>query len=142
MAALGIWVAVDFNSFWINFHYLFFDNDLWILSYRTDRMIRICPQQLFYDIVVKFGLIFLAAFGALLAAAIVGSPEQESRGALMLSVGAPPECPALRSLRSAPQKAPFQKERSPQATEDCLIPSAQRISSTQMQQQRNDAHEI
>ena len=36
-------------------------------------MIRICPQQLFYDIVVKFGLIFLAAFGALLAAAIVGS---------------------------------------------------------------------
>ena len=73
VAALGIWVAVDFNSFWINFHYLFFDNDLWILSYRTDRMIRICPQQLFYDIVVKFGLIFLAAFGALLAAAIVGS---------------------------------------------------------------------
>lgn len=53
VAALGIWVAVDFNSFWINFHYLFFDNDLWILSYRTDRMIRICPQQLFYDIVVS-----------------------------------------------------------------------------------------
>ena len=71
VAALGIWVAVDFNSFWINFHYLFFDNDLWLLSYRTDRMIRICPQQLFYDIVVKFGLIFLAVFGALLAAAIV-----------------------------------------------------------------------
>ena len=77
VAALGIWGAVDFNSFWINFHYLFFDNDLWILSYRTDRMIRICPQQLFYDIVVKFGLIFLAAFGALLAAAIVGSRNRK-----------------------------------------------------------------
>lgn len=27
----------------------------------------------------------------------------------MLSVGAPPECPALRSLRSAPPKGSFSK---------------------------------
>ncbi len=80
VAALGIWVALDFNSFWLNFHYLFFDNDLWILSYATDRMIRICPQQLFYDIVVKFGLIFLAAFGALLIAAIFGARRGRKEG--------------------------------------------------------------
>lgn len=80
VTVLGVWVVADFNSFWINFHYLFFDNDLWILSYATDRMIRICPQQLFYDIVVKFGLIFLAAFGALLVASIFGARERKARG--------------------------------------------------------------
>ena len=71
IAAFGVWVAVDFNGFWLNFHYLFFDNDLWLLSYATDRMIRICPQQLFYDIVVRFGILFIIAFGALLACAVL-----------------------------------------------------------------------
>lgn len=68
IGALGIWVATDFTSFWIQFHHVFFTNDLWLLSYATDRMIRICPEQLFYDIVVRFALLFLAAAGVLAAA--------------------------------------------------------------------------
>lgn len=68
IGALGIWVASDFTSFWIKFHHVFFTNDLWLLSYATDRMIRICPEQLFYDIVVRFALLFLAAAGVLAAA--------------------------------------------------------------------------
>lgn len=65
IGALGVWVAVDFTGFWIKFHHVFFTNDLWILSYATDRMIRICPEQLFNDIVVRFALQFIAAAAAL-----------------------------------------------------------------------------
>ena len=45
IGALGVWVAVDFTSFWIKFHHVFFTNDLWILSYATDRMIRIFSES-------------------------------------------------------------------------------------------------
>lgn len=72
LAAFGIWVAIDFDGFWTAFHHLFFDNDLWLLSYRTDRMIRICPAELFRDIVVRFALMFLIPFAVMLAAAFWG----------------------------------------------------------------------
>ncbi|MDO5112294.1 MAG: TIGR01906 family membrane protein [Clostridia bacterium] len=65
VAAAGIWVLADFNSFWMQFHYLFFDNDLWLMDPAVCRMIRICPIELFYGIVVRVGVVFLTAFGAL-----------------------------------------------------------------------------
>lgn len=70
LLALVLWVLIDFNSFWLNFHYLFFNNDLWLLSYSTDRMIRICPQELFFDIIVRFGIMFIIAFLVLVVAAV------------------------------------------------------------------------
>lgn len=72
LIALGIWVAVDFNSFWTEFHHLFFTNDLWLMDYATCRMIRICPLQLFNEIVVRFALIFLIPFALMLALAVWG----------------------------------------------------------------------
>ena len=72
LAALGAWVVADFNSFWTAFHHLFFTNDLWLLSYATDRMIRICPAQLFSDIVIRFALMFLIPFMALFILALIG----------------------------------------------------------------------
>lgn len=72
LVALGIWVAVDFNSFWTEFHHLFFTNDLWLMDYATCRMIRICPLQLFNDIVVRFALIFLIPFAAMVILAALG----------------------------------------------------------------------
>lgn len=71
LAALGVWAALDFNGFWTAFHHLFFDNDLWLLSYSTDRMIRICPENLFSDIVARFALMFLVPFAALVALAAI-----------------------------------------------------------------------
>lgn len=62
---LGAWVLADFNSFWTNFHYLFFDNELWLMDPAVCRMIRICPIELFYGIVVRTGAVFLTAFGLL-----------------------------------------------------------------------------
>lgn len=60
---LGLWVLIDFNSFWTGFHYLFFDNTLWLMDPAVCRMIRICPIELFYGIVVRTGLIFILLFG-------------------------------------------------------------------------------
>lgn len=79
LIALGIWVAVDFNSFWTEFHHLFFTNDLWLMDYRTCRMIRICPLQLFNDIVVCFALMFLIPFVLMLALAVWGRKRSKQK---------------------------------------------------------------
>lgn len=79
LIALGIWVAVDFNSFWTEFHHLFFTNDLWLMDYRTCRMIRICPLQLFNEIVVRFALIFLIPFALMLALAVWGKKGSKQK---------------------------------------------------------------
>lgn len=79
LIVLGIWVAVDFNSFWTEFHHLFFTNDLWLMDYRTCRMIRICPLQLFNDIVVRFALMFLVPFALMLALAVWGKKGSKQK---------------------------------------------------------------
>ena len=63
--AVGVWMLIDFNSFWTRFHYLFFTNDLWLMDYATCRMIRICPAKLFFNIIVRFALLFLIPMAAL-----------------------------------------------------------------------------
>lgn len=69
LLAVALFVLVDFNAFWTQFHYLFFSNDLWLLNPATDNMILICPEALFYDIVLRFGLLALLAIGLLSVAA-------------------------------------------------------------------------
>ena len=70
-------MAVDFNSFWNGFHRLFFTNDLWLMDYNTCRMIRICPLQLFNDIVIRFALMFMAPFLLLLIFATAGARRRQ-----------------------------------------------------------------
>ena len=69
--ALGIFALFDFTTFWTMFHKVFFTNDLWLLDPATDRMILICPEQMFYDLVMRFGGRFLIAAGVLLAVCVV-----------------------------------------------------------------------
>lgn len=66
-AALGIWIAVDFNSFWVAFHGLMFSNDLWMLDPAISRLIRMYPGEFFFDLVAAI----LAVFIALMAAALI-----------------------------------------------------------------------
>lgn len=68
-AAIAVYAVSDFSAFWTRFHHLFFTNDLWLLDPATSRMINICPEQLFYDIVTRFGLMFAGAFALLNAGA-------------------------------------------------------------------------
>lgn len=40
-----------FNYFFIKFHHIFFDNDLWLLDPETDMLILLLPEQFFVDFV-------------------------------------------------------------------------------------------
>lgn len=71
LAGLGIWVAVDFNAVFTKFHGIFFDNDLWIFDPATDYMIRMLPEGLFYDFVIRIGGMFVAGLFILLVLSIV-----------------------------------------------------------------------
>ena len=55
---LGAACAVDFNAVFVKFHHIFFDNDLWIFDPAEDYMIRMLPEGLFFDMVVRIGCIF------------------------------------------------------------------------------------
>ena len=70
LAAIAVWVLLDFSSFWTAFHHLFFTNDLWLLDPATSRMINMMPLQLFYDIVVFVVVVFILLWAALIAVAV------------------------------------------------------------------------
>lgn len=56
---LGIAVAIDFNAVFVQFHHIFFDNDLWIFDPAEDYMIRMLPEGLFADMVIRIGALFV-----------------------------------------------------------------------------------
>ncbi len=59
IGALGIWAAVDFYDFWVDFHYLFFDNTLFFLDPNTSIMINMFPENFFFDLVFRIILVFV-----------------------------------------------------------------------------------
>lgn len=67
---LGIAVARDFNAVFTKFHEIFFDNDLWLFDPATDYMIRMLPEGLFFDMVLRIGGFFLTGLGICLALSI------------------------------------------------------------------------
>ena len=71
VAILGIACAVDFNAVFVQFHHIFFDNDLWIFDPATDYMIRMLPEGLFFDMVVRIGAIFVGILAVLLILSFV-----------------------------------------------------------------------
>ena len=57
---LGIWIAIDFDSFWNFFHHIFFaGNELWILDLRKDILIMIVPPEFFFHLVTAILVTFL-----------------------------------------------------------------------------------
>lgn len=80
---LGIAMARNFNAVFTKFHEIFFDNDLWIFDPAEDYMIRMLPEGLFFDMVIRIGGIFLAGLAVLLILSIVytvRSGKSESGG--------------------------------------------------------------
>ena len=49
IAALSLIISIDFTKYFIIFHKIFFDNDLWILDPSTDLLINIVPEPFFMD---------------------------------------------------------------------------------------------
>ena len=66
LVIVGI-VASDFSKYFIVFHHIFFDNDLWILNPATDMLINIVPEPFFMDtafrIALTFGIMVIVFFG-------------------------------------------------------------------------------
>ena len=63
---LFILMYMDFTPVWDQFHYIFFSNDLWQLNPKTDILIRMVPEQFFFDTVQRilfiFGVTMIALF--------------------------------------------------------------------------------
>lgn len=68
---LGIACAVDFNAVFVRFHHISFDNDLWIFDPAEDYMIRMLPEGLFFDFVVRIGCIFAGLLAVLLVLSFI-----------------------------------------------------------------------
>jgi len=49
MLVLGIFIAVDFDRFFLQFHLLSFANDLWMLDPATDYLIMLFPRGFWFD---------------------------------------------------------------------------------------------
>lgn len=68
---LGGIVYFNFESSFIKFHELFFNNDLWLLNPETDIMIRMLPQEFFMSIAFKIFSIFILFMGIVIASLII-----------------------------------------------------------------------
>jgi integral membrane protein (TIGR01906 family) len=66
--ALGTVALLGFDRAFEEFHFIAFDNDLWRLNPRTDRLIQMFPQGFWFDASMLVGLLTLAE-AALLALA-------------------------------------------------------------------------
>ena len=61
VGALALLIAKDFNKYFVIFHEIFFDNDLWLLYPETDLLIRMLPEGFFFDMVIRIGVIFVVS---------------------------------------------------------------------------------
>lgn len=76
LAMLAAIIASDFSKYFIVFHHIFFNNDLWMLDPRTDLLINIVPEPFFMDTATRIGVtygisvltVFLLCTGYLLLA--------------------------------------------------------------------------
>lgn len=68
---IGAAALIDFNAVFVQFHHIFFDNDLWLFDPAEDYMIRMLPEGLFADMVLRIGLLFVEGLLILLVTSIV-----------------------------------------------------------------------
>ncbi len=71
-AVLGMIVSTDFSKYFIVFHHIFFDNDLWILDSSVDMLINIVPEGFFSDTAARILILYgLSALVVLLVSFIL-----------------------------------------------------------------------
>lgn len=67
---LVIWALLDFTSFWVGFHELFFSNDLWMLNPATSIMINMFPEEFFAGMVMRISVTFIVCYTVILGLVI------------------------------------------------------------------------
>ena len=60
-AGLALIISSNFTKYFVIFHHIFFDNDLWILDPATDMLINIVPEGFFMDTAARIALLFGAS---------------------------------------------------------------------------------
>ncbi|MBN2853285.1 MAG: TIGR01906 family membrane protein [Clostridia bacterium] len=65
---IGAMAFLDFDSFWMGFHKVFFTNDLFLLDPNTDFLIRMMPLEFFISIVSRIGITFGISYTVSIAA--------------------------------------------------------------------------
>jgi len=58
LIVLWILINLDFNKYFTYFHYIFFNNDLWLLDPETDLLIQMFPEEFFFSMAVYIGVSF------------------------------------------------------------------------------------
>lgn len=69
VGAILFYALLDFNAFWMNFHYVFFDNDLFLLDPNVSIMINMFPENFFSDLVMGIIAMFAVIVGTLFSIA-------------------------------------------------------------------------
>lgn len=81
---LGAWALIDFDSFWRVFHIVFLDLENSTFDPAHSRMIRICPEELFLDMVIRIfalGLIFPTLLAAWVGGIILFRKTKDRKNA-------------------------------------------------------------
>lgn len=60
---ISLFAYLNFDKFWVLFHEILFDNDLWLMDPRVDALVNLFPEGLFMDLVFKIIMRFIAFFG-------------------------------------------------------------------------------
>ena len=68
---IGLAALIDFNAVFVQFHHIFFDNDLWLFDPAEDYMIRMLPEGLFADMVARIGALFAGGLIILLILSLI-----------------------------------------------------------------------
>lgn len=58
---VALLVARNFDRYFVLFHHMFFDNNLWILDPKVDNLINLLPEGFFSDTVERIMLIFIGS---------------------------------------------------------------------------------
>lgn len=73
---IGIWAAVDFESFWLVFHAVFLNIEDSTFDPAISRMKRVCPEKLFFDLIVR---IFVIGIGVCIILTVIAGVYLLSR---------------------------------------------------------------
>lgn len=60
---LAIIISTNFSKYFDTFHYIFFDNDLWILDPKKSILINLVPLGFFIDVAIKIAIYVFSSFG-------------------------------------------------------------------------------
>ncbi len=71
LAVLAGIISTDFNKYFIIFHHIFFNNDLWMLNPETDLLINIVPEPFFMDTAMRIAAIYGVSVLAVFAICLI-----------------------------------------------------------------------